>query len=208
MKAKLRDTKQAETLNTRDGKYTARLVAVQLARWKKVLDVQAPYRWNLRRLNLGFTLDVGCGLGRNLINLRGNGVGIDHNSDFVEIAKSHGLSAFTPKEFEASPFNVPDSFDSILLAHVVEHMTEQEALELLSDYLYLLKPRGRVILIAPQEAGYRTDPTHIEFMDFETLRRIGREAGLIPVKEYSFPFPRIFGRLFRHNEFVSVSEKS
>jgi SAM-dependent methyltransferase len=200
-------TRQVETLNTRDPKYTARLLAAQSAWWKRALDVQAPYRWNLQRLDPGFVLDVGCGLGRNLINLRNNGVGIDHNSDFVEIAKSRGLSAFTPEEFEASSFNVADSFDSILSAHVAEHMTLQEAVDLLSRYLYLLKPGGKVIVITPQEAGYRSDPTHIQFMDFEVLRRIASEAGLMPVKEFSFPFPRIFGRLFKHNEFVSVSEK-
>ena len=29
------------------------------AGWKRLLNVQAPYRWNVRRLDLGFTLDVG-----------------------------------------------------------------------------------------------------------------------------------------------------
>jgi hypothetical protein len=44
-----------------------------------------------------------------------------------------------------------ESFDSILLAHVVEHMTD--------------------------------------------------------LGDYSFPFPRIFGHVFRYNEFVSVNIK-
>ena len=45
--------------------YTDRLAALEQARWKQLLDVQAPYRWNLRRL-LGEhrVLDVGCGIGR------------------------------------------------------------------------------------------------------------------------------------------------
>ena len=47
--------------------------------WKRWVDVQAPYRWNLRGLRLGFTLDVGCGIGRNLVTFDGHGVGIDHN---------------------------------------------------------------------------------------------------------------------------------
>ena len=45
--------------------YADRLKA-RLVWWKRALDVQAPYRWNLRRLKPGFMLDVGCGLGRNL----------------------------------------------------------------------------------------------------------------------------------------------
>jgi len=202
------DREPVDSLGTRDERYTTRLVVGQLAWWKRILDVQAPYRWNLRRLNPGFTLDIGCGIGRHLINLRGNGVGIDHNVDSVEIAKSRGLLAFTPEDFRNSPFNTPGSFDSVLLSHVAEHMTELEAVKLLREYTHLLKPQGQVILITPQEYGYRSDPTHVQFIDFEHLRNIAREAGLMPVKEYSFPFPRIFGHLFTHNEFVSVSKKA
>jgi hypothetical protein len=38
--------------------------------------------------------DVGCGLGRNLGHLDGNGVGVDHNAESVAIAQSRGLRAF------------------------------------------------------------------------------------------------------------------
>lgn len=197
-----------EGLSTRDPSYTGRLVAAQSAWWKRWLDVQAPYRWNLRRLNLGFTLDIGCGIGRNLINLSGYGVGVDHNKEFVEIARTRGLRVFTPEQLRASPFNAVDKFESILLAHVAEHMTKQQAAELLSEYLPFLKPQGQVILITPQEAGYRSDPTHVQFMDFEALRGISCELGLTPVREYSFPFGRLVGRWFKYNEFVSISKKA
>jgi len=202
-----RRAKRGKDLDTRDPRYTARLVATQSAWWKRALDVQAPYRWNLRRLGLGFTLDIGCGIGRNLINLNGEGVGVDHNPEFVEIARARGLHVFTPEQFGATSFNAAGRFETILLAHVVEHMTEQQASGLLSGYLHLLPPRGKVVLIAPQEAGYRSDPSHVEFMDFAALRRIAAGLGLSPVREYSFPFPRWMGRLFTYNEFVSVSEK-
>ena len=48
------------------------------------------YRWNLRRLDLGFTLEIGCGIGRNLEHLDGNGIGIDHNEEAVRIAHTGG----------------------------------------------------------------------------------------------------------------------
>jgi hypothetical protein len=44
-------------------------------------------------------------------------------------------------------------------------------------------------------------------MDFEILERINSQSGLAVVKQYSFPFPRLFGRVFKYNEFVSVSKK-
>ena len=77
--------------STRDDSYTSRLLAGERAWWRRLFDVQAPYRWNLRRLELGFTLDVGCGIGRNLLHFEGRGVGIDHNPASVDVARSRGL---------------------------------------------------------------------------------------------------------------------
>jgi len=201
-------TEPRERISTRDRGYTNLLIMKESPWWKKVFDTQAPYRWHLRSLNLGFTLDIGCGLGRNLINLMGNGAGIDHNPHSVEIAKSRGLLAFTPQEFQESAFNKADCFDSILLSHVAEHLMEGEAVKILTAHLSLLKPTGRVVLICPQELGYRSDPTHVQFINFAKLRAIALEAGLAPVREYSFPFPRLFGHVFKHNEFVSICRKS
>jgi SAM-dependent methyltransferase len=197
-----------EAFNTKDRQYTTLLETRGGIWWKKALDVQAPFRWNLRRLNPGFVLDIGCGLGRNLIHLKGHGVGVDHNPYSVEVARSRGLRAFTPEEFELSEFYAPGSFDSILLSHVAEHMMQHEVVELLSGYIPLLKPEGKTILITPQEYGFRSDPTHVQLMTFENLRAVGGALGLIPLKEFSFPFPRLFGRIFKYNEFVSVFRKA
>ncbi len=195
------------SLATNDTGYTDRLVKKQIVWWKRIFDVQAPYRWNLRRLKPGFTLDIGCGIGRNLINLQGKGVGIDHNLNSVQIARQRGLISFTPEEFQNSEFNRPQQFDSILLAHVAEHMSQNEVIELLQEYIHLLKSKGKLIVITPQEVGYRSDPTHVELMNFSKLRNIARQLGFTILKEYSFPFPRILGHLFIYNEFVSVSYK-
>jgi SAM-dependent methyltransferase len=184
-----------------------RLAAKESAWWKRIFDVQAPYRWNLRRLNPGFTLDIGCGLGRNLNNLSGNGVGIDHNTQSLKIASSRGFLVFTPESFENSSFNKPALFDSILLSHVVEHMLEEDVVKLLGTYIHLLKPHGQVIFITPQEYGFRSDPTHIRFVDFIGLRRIAHESALLVVREFSFPLPLSFGRFFKYNEFVTVSRR-
>jgi SAM-dependent methyltransferase len=203
----LKRVQTQDFLSTRDEAYSVQCEARESVWWKRLLDVQAPYRWNLQRLQPGFTLDLGCGNGRSLRNLKGHGVGIDHNPRSVQVARAVGFQAFTPEEFEQSLFNVSESFDSILLSHVAEHMTEEEAIRLLKAHLHLLKPQGKVILFCPQEAGFRSDPTHVQFMDFDALRRISEAAGLVPEREYSFPLPRRCGRFFRYNEFVSVSRK-
>jgi len=170
-----------------------------------VLDVQAPYRWHLRRLRLGSTLDVGCGIGRNLVNLDGRAVGVDHNSESVAIAVGRGLTAFTPEEFKHSRFSSPETFDSLLMAHVIEHLSRPDALELLRTYLPYVRRGGNIVLITPQERGFRSDPTHVEFVDFGSLEAVSDELGFAVRRTYSFPFPRVFGKVFTYNEFVLVA---
>ena len=196
------------TTDTRDREYADRLIRLQTARWKRLLHVQAPYGWNLRRIKSGLVLEIGCGIGRNLMHLRGNAVGLDHNHFAVAYARSRGLTAFTPEEFERSEYNVPETFDSLLLSHVAEHMSSEELVALLRKYRPLLKAAGRLILICPQERGFASDATHVEYMDFEKLRGAAAEAGFDVDREYSFPFPRVMGRVFIYNEFVSLSIKT
>ncbi|HET9555036.1 MAG TPA: class I SAM-dependent methyltransferase [Anaeromyxobacteraceae bacterium] len=195
------------TRDTRDAEYTARLARAQSAPWKRLLGVQLPYRWNLRRLRLGRTLEVGCGIGRNLVALSGAGVGIDHNAHSVAYAREHGLEAFTPEGFLASRFAVPASFDSLLLSHVIEHMTGAEAAALVREHAPWLRPGGRLVVITPQDAGFASDASHVQFMDFEAIRAVMAAAGFAPDRAYSFPFPRPVGRFFTYNEFVVLGRQ-
>ncbi len=193
---------------TSGGDYASRLQRLELSRWKRLLDVQRPYRWNLRRLHLGRVLDVGCGIGRNLVNLDGNGVGVDHNAESIAVARGRGLTAYTTAEFHASPDAAPAGYDAMILAHVMEHVDADVADGILTEYLPYLRPGGRVVFITPQEAGYATDATHVRFVDLGELRRHAEAVELQVVKAYSFPFPRLLGKLFRYNEFVLVAQRA
>jgi SAM-dependent methyltransferase len=185
--------------------YAARLDRIGRSRWRKLLNVQAPYRSNLRRLAPGFTLDVGCGVGRNLAHLDGLAVGVDANADCVARCRTRGFAAYLPNEFasRAALGEFPE-FDSVLVAHVLEHLPQEAADNLVSEYLQYLKPQGRLILMTPQEAGYRSDPTHVRFVDGDSLVAMCKQHGLRIERNYSFPFPRAAGRFFRYNEFVVV----
>ncbi len=189
--------------STKDLAYARRLQSLEAVWWKRWLDVQAPYRWNLRRLKLGRVLDLGCGIGRNLASL--DGVGIDHNPDSIAVARERGLTAFTPDEFAASPLSRSASFDSLLLAHVVEHLAATDAEKLIADYLPNLKQEGRVVFITPQKLGYASDPTHVRFVGFSELRQLCERLDLVPEKAFSFPFPEAVGGVFKYNEYVVLA---
>src|SRR5438477_9878909 len=117
---------------TSSKEYAERLIGLQTAAWKKWVGAQTLFRWNLQRLDPGFTLDIGCGIGRNLLHLDGRGVGVDTNEHCVRTARARGLAAFTPDEFfRTTAYNRPEAFDTILLSHVAEHMTEDQVVGLL-----------------------------------------------------------------------------
>jgi 2-polyprenyl-3-methyl-5-hydroxy-6-metoxy-1,4-benzoquinol methylase len=172
-----------------------------------VLNVQAPYRWNLRRHDLGRTLDVGCGIGRNLETLGADSVGVDHNATSVELARERGLNALTVEEWEKSELRVPGAFDAMLVAHVIEHMPPAMGEQVVRDYLPYLKPGGKVLFICPQERGYASDPTHVRWTTGEDLMDLSTSLGLRPEKWRSFPLPRFTGKAFTYNEFNVVATK-
>lgn len=183
---------------TEEEAYYERLRSIQEERWwKKVLPVQWPYRWKLKRQGLGRTLDVGCGIGRQLRSLEAGSIGVDHNEFAVDHVRRAGLRAMTVDEFRLNP---GEQFDSVLFAHILEHMTRAEAHALVEEYLIHLRVGAVVLVICPQERGFASDPTHIWFATAESLVELLKELGLEVATVVSFPLPRRFGRAFIYNE--------
>ena len=191
--------------NTKGQDYTERLNKLSNAKWKQIFDVQKPYRWNLSRLNLGKTLDVGCGIGRNLKNLQHDSIGVDHNESAVIQAKESGLHAFTVDEFNKQKNIKKDYFDSMLLAHVLEHMSTKQGTDILKQYLPYVK--NKIVIICPQEKGFTTDDTHVNFLKHSDIEKILLGIGLSIDQSYSFPFPRVIGKFFTYNETIVVAKK-
>jgi len=185
--------------STSDEWYTDRLRERSGARWKKL--VPNPYRRNISKLRLGRVLDIGCGIGRCLGFNHGNGIGIDHNLASVEICRGLGFEAYTPDDFAVQPRG---TFDSLLLSHVLEHMSESEGLAMLKSYVPFLRDGGRVILITPQLAGQRSDPTHVRYVGQIEAARLLADLGATAIETRSHPFPAFVGKLFRHNENIAI----
>ena len=190
--------------STEGADYTDRLRLLSGARWKRLLRPADPYLWSLRALRLGPTLDVGCGIGRNLAVLPTGSLGVDHNADSVAHARGLGLHAVTVEEFQKRAMR-PGSFDTVLVAHVLEHLDAEAGLQLMRTYLPYLRPGGRVLLICPQEKGYASDPTHERWLAGNDLVGLCQELGLVPGRPRSFPLPRRAGKAFVYNEFRLVA---
>jgi 2-polyprenyl-3-methyl-5-hydroxy-6-metoxy-1,4-benzoquinol methylase len=172
--------------------------------WKQILNVQYPYRRAIEAMNLGKTIDIGCGVGRILAWLDKDSIGLDHNPKSIEICLSKNLNAFTSEKFSEITHSKKidmKSFDNLLLAHVLEHLEDKEQIEIIESYLPFLKKNGGVFIITPQEAGHASDPTHVTFTDFKRVKEILGELNLEVTSQKTFPLPRVFGRYFKYNEF-------
>lgn len=198
----------ANSIATKQKIYTQRLLRLNYVRWKTWFDVQGPYRRNLAMLQPGKTIDVGCGIGRHLKNLSNDSIGLDHNKYSIKQARQLGLLAFTPAGFKRSKWSKKTAFDSLLLSHVLEHLTYSEGLKLIQTYTPFLKYNGKLIIFCPQEKGYASDSTHVTFLTKSKLEAMVKQAGYDVVRSGSFPFPRPLGKIFKYNEFVIVGQKS
>lgn len=187
--------------STQEKEYADYLVNAQNSGWKSRIDVQKPYRKKLQSLSLGKTLDIGCGIGRNLKALPKGSVGIDHNSYMIKSLNNEGYTAFTTSSFKKSKYAKLKNFDTLLFAHIIEHMTPEEAKKMIQDYLKFLKQGGYVLIICPQKKGFSKDSTHVHFHNRDTISNILSEIGLTLQSALSFPFPEIFGSFFAPNEY-------
>ena len=187
--------------------YVDRLTAISNNTVKRMLQPVNPYKFNINKLAHGRTLEIGCGIGRNLGYLdKPFNVGIDVNESAINHVTSLGHTAFSVKDFDAF-INYDSSFDHLLFSHVLEHMTMDESSTLVEKYLKYVKPGGTVIVICPQMRGYLSDPTHVEFMNPFKLRKLLEVCQLKILSSKSFPLPKWFGRLFIYNEYIVVAEK-
>jgi 2-polyprenyl-3-methyl-5-hydroxy-6-metoxy-1,4-benzoquinol methylase len=193
-----------ENSSTQSEAYTNRLTALS-GRFISRLVGGQPYRWKIRRIAKGDVLEVGCGIGRNLHFLGSRAVGVDHNSMSIKVCRERGFAAYTPDEFLALPDAAHKKFDTILLSHVLEHLTLSDARALLHTYLQYLLPSGKLIIICPQQRGFASDSTHATYLDLEALAQLAASVQCSELSRQSFPFPAFFGRWFTYNEWIHVS---
>lgn len=116
----------------------------------------------------GKVLDVGCGIGDFLAFRGANTVGADINPLNIDYCKSNGQDAYLI-EGNSYPFS-EQSFDSIILDNVLEHLTEPEIT--LNEISRVLKTYGTLVIGVPGIKGYTMDSDHKKFYDETEMNKL------------------------------------
>ncbi len=138
-------------------------------------------------------LDVGCGNGRYLAQMRtlgwdATGVEVDPTAA-AQARAAHGVTVHTGTLFDVK--FPPDSFDVVTISHVIEHVDDPPGL--LRECFRILRPGGRVVMTTPNilSLGHRwfgsawrglEPPRHLILFSPRTLAQIARRAGFHQVK--------------------------
>jgi 2-polyprenyl-3-methyl-5-hydroxy-6-metoxy-1,4-benzoquinol methylase len=139
----------------------------------------------------GKVLEIGCGNGNLLNHLATLGwqvQGIEPDRKAAEIAIHRNLPVMCGELSEHS--FAPQSFDAIIMSHVIEHIADP--IPLLQECLQLLKPGGRLVMLTPNlnALGHRwfgrnwlhmDPPRHLNLFTQESITAACKMAGGINI---------------------------
>ena len=135
----------------------------------------------------GRLLDVGCGNGRLLVEMRWAGwdvEGVEVDPDAARSARAHGLSV---RQGAFEQLDLPEgSYDAITMDHVLEHLADPA--EALAKCHALLRPGGALRIATPNlgspaHRAYGSDwigldpPRHLALVNARALRATLERAG-------------------------------
>lgn len=130
----------------------------------------------------GKLLEIGCGSGVMLKGMQDRGwqvEGLDFDSQAVSNANHKGLKVRLGGLVEQD--YLANSFDAIVMSHVIEHV--YNPIQIIEECYRLLKPKGRLILITPNNfslghAKFKNNwrglepPRHLNIFNSQTLIKL------------------------------------
>jgi methionine biosynthesis protein MetW len=149
--------------------------------------INGEYIAEILRKSKGKVLDVGCGNGVLLEDLRENGcvaMGVELNPDNVSIAKVKGFEVFCGSLEDARYQD--NTFDVVIVNHVLEHVPSP--IKTMKEIWRILKPGGKVFIQTPNEESYMRKifgkywtgwhiPFHFNYFSQRTIRKLSLLAG-------------------------------
>ncbi len=109
-------------------------------------------------------LDMGCGTGGLLLNMRKNGysnlTGCDPSAESIRILRRKKIKCIKGSIYDVPPKN-RENFNAILLSGVLEHLYDlKRAIKNMSLYL---RPEGKIISIVPDVLNYYRFPAPLPY---------------------------------------------
>ncbi|HEY3660908.1 MAG TPA: class I SAM-dependent methyltransferase [Candidatus Udaeobacter sp.] len=152
-----------------------------------------------RGLTGGDLLEVGCGYGYLLDEARSffdRRVGTDFSNQAAEIARVTGAEVFVGGIEEVSPER---KFDCVIANQVIEHV--YQPLSFVRQVASHTKAGGYIVVATPDIGGVLRKtmgrrwpsfkvPEHVVYFDFQSLRVLMHQAGLIDLRR--LPYPHAF----------------
>ena len=186
--------------NVRDRRLERDQAVADLSEELEEIEATLGY-WRRDATSKPAVLDVGCGLGFLLSGLSDgwekHGLDLSHfATDFA--SREYGIETFTGtlrRALEVGRYR-PQSFDVVVLHHVIEHV--DRPLDLMADIAAVIRPGGMLVLGTPDFDGamarrfgprYRMlhDPTHVSLFTLESTYRMLRDLGWA-VDRVGFPY--------------------
>ena len=94
-----------------------------------------------------------------------------------------GLTAFTHRRSRGQRIRLAGRVRRAADARTCSSTSRRSRrIALITTYLPYVRSGGRAVFITPQEAGYRSDPTHVGSSSIAELDSLARKAGLEPVR--------------------------
>jgi 2-polyprenyl-3-methyl-5-hydroxy-6-metoxy-1,4-benzoquinol methylase len=126
-------------------------------------------------------LDVGCGYGRKISLLQQTGykvLGVDINSQLIEINQHQGLNCVTVEDFVHTN---ESQFDIILMSHIIEHFSPSDLKDFMDGYLDRLKSGGYLIIATPLFTNYFYDDfDHVKpYSPLSIMMVFGKQASQV-----------------------------
>jgi ubiquinone/menaquinone biosynthesis C-methylase UbiE len=148
----------------------------------------AAYFWRIfRAYECQKVVDVGSGLGFFVANAPTGVqvVAVDANSKVVAHCLREGLMA-EQGDAVSLPF-ADGSFDGIMCAHLLEHVTAPE--EVLREFARVLVREGLLVVrVPPFDASFYDDWTHVRPYTRKSLRRLAEVSGFTVMELYSYHY--------------------
>jgi SAM-dependent methyltransferase len=144
-------------------------------------------------------LDIGCGRGEFLELLAKHGVearGVEMDAELVDAARQRGLDVTHGDGLAELAATFDESLGGVVLIQVVEHLTPQQAVDLVALCREKVAKGGRVLIetVNPQSLyvfahSFYLDPTHVRPVHPAYLTFLFNEAGFEATIEWRSPPP-------------------